>query len=139
MTAFADTSFVVAILNPIDIHHAACRVVYRRESRIYLPQSALAEVAYMLRREAGAAQVIGFLAKLPSSKYEVMALTPEDIQRTAEILQNYADTRIDFVDASIAAAAERMSVTRILTLDRRDFSLMRPDHVPHFELLPAAP
>jgi hypothetical protein len=29
-----------------------------------------------------------------------------------------------------------MNITRILTVDRRDFSIVRPRHVEHFELLP---
>ncbi|MDJ1182374.1 hypothetical protein PMH09_04135 [Roseofilum sp. BLCC_M143] len=44
--------------------------------------------------------------------------------------------RLDFVDASIAAVAERINVTRILTLDRRDFTILRPRHCDYFEILP---
>jgi hypothetical protein len=36
----------------------------------------------------------------------------------------------------IAALSERLQVTRILTLDRRDFQILRPRHIDHFELLP---
>jgi predicted nucleic acid-binding protein len=32
--------------------------------------------------------------------------------------------------------AERLGVTRILTTDRHHFSLVRPSHVPAFELVP---
>ena len=39
------------------------------------------------------------------------------------------------VDSSIVAAAERLRVTTIATLDRRHFGLIRPDHVQAFELL----
>jgi uncharacterized protein len=74
---------------------------------------------------------------LPISKYRLTELTPGDISRSVEILQKYADTRIDFVDASVAAVAERLDVTRILTLDQRDFSLIRPKHCDYFELLPS--
>ena len=56
--------------------------------------------------------------------------------RAADILEKYADSRIDFVDASVAAVAERMRISHILTLDRRDFQILRPTHVDHFELLP---
>jgi predicted nucleic acid-binding protein len=44
-----------------------------------------------------------------------------------------ADARRDFVDALIAAIAERLNITRVLTLDRRDFQLIRPKHCPGFE------
>jgi predicted nucleic acid-binding protein len=48
----------------------------------------------------------------------------------------YADTHLDFVDASLVAMAERLNIHRILTLDRRDFTIIRPKHYPHFEILP---
>ena len=36
----------------------------------------------------------------------------------------------------IAATAERLNIKRLLTLDRRDFQLIRPRHCDSFELLP---
>jgi len=42
----------------------------------------------------------------------------------------------DFVDAVIVAISERLRITRVLTLDRRDFSIMRPIHCDYFEILP---
>jgi predicted nucleic acid-binding protein len=48
----------------------------------------------------------------------------------------HADARIGFVDASAVALAERLGVSRILTLDRRDFGLVRPRHVGAFLILP---
>lgn len=38
--------------------------------------------------------------------------------------------------AAIVAIAERLNVRRILTLDRRHFSVIRPQHCAAFELLP---
>lgn len=73
---------------------------------------------------------------LPTMKYELLPLLAEDIQPTGQILEHYANTRIDFVDASLATIAERLRITRILTLDQRDFSLIHPEHTDHFELLP---
>lgn len=77
-----------------------------------------------------------FLRQLPTSKYCLVELTPPDLARTMFILQKCAATRVDFVDATIAAIAERMNIKRILTLDRRDFGLIRPKHIQQFELLP---
>jgi len=78
-----------------------------------------------------------FLRRLPKTKYRVLALEMEDLLRTAEILEQYADTRVDFVDATIAAVAERLKITRILTLDQRDFHIIRPKHIGYFEILPS--
>lgn len=51
-------------------------------------------------------------------------------------MQQYADANLDFVDAIIAAIAERLNITRILTLDQRDFRLIRPHHCEAFDILP---
>lgn len=40
------------------------------------------------------------------------------------------------MDASLVAIAERLGVTEIATLDRRDFTVVRPRHVGAFVLLP---
>ena len=53
-----------------------------------------------------------------------------------QILEAYADLRIDFVDTTIVAVAERLKVTRVLTLDRRHFRVIRPSHCDTFTLLP---
>jgi predicted nucleic acid-binding protein len=54
----------------------------------------------------------------------------------SEILDQYADARIDFGDATIVALAERLGITRILTTDQRHFRLFRPRHCTALEILP---
>ena len=56
--------------------------------------------------------------------------------RSAEIIRQYAYANLDFGDALIAATAERLNIKRLLTLDRRDFQLIRPRDCDGFELLP---
>ena len=77
-----------------------------------------------------------FLKGLPASRYELKEATAQDIERIAQILEQYADSKVDFVDASVMAIAERLNITTVLTIDRRDFSLFRPVHCPNFILLP---
>ena len=48
----------------------------------------------------------------------------------------YTDSRIDFVDCVITAMAERLNISRILTVDQRHFRLLRPSHIPAFDILP---
>lgn len=132
----ADTGFIVALLNQTDARHQDVAPIYQQHQTICFPQTVLAEVAYLLGRDAGTPTVVAFLKGLPKSRFRVIALTEIDLNRIAEILTKYGDSRIDFVDASVMAAAERLSITTILTLDRRDFRLFRPQHCQSFELLP---
>jgi predicted nucleic acid-binding protein len=134
--AVADTGFVVALLNRTDVRHEAVKAVYANQRSVLLPQTVLAEVAYLLGRDAGTAVVVSFLNGLAASRFRLVALVEQDVSRIAEILAQYADSRIDFVDASVMAIAERYSSTTILTLDQRDFGLFRPKHCDSFEILP---
>jgi predicted nucleic acid-binding protein len=43
---------------------------------------------------------------------------------------------MDFADATIVAASERLNIKHVFTLDRKDFSIYRPLHATHFQLLP---
>lgn len=135
-TAIADTGFVVALLNEADHYHRAVAVVYLQQQTILLPQTVLAETAYLLGREAGNRTVVAFLRGLAASRFRLTELREQDIARTAEILEQYADSRIDFVDATVMAMAEHYRLTEVLTLDQRDFRLFRPSHCTSFTLLP---
>ncbi len=60
----------------------------------------------------------------------------DDLSRCSDIPYKYADQNIDFVDALIFAMAERLDVTKTLTIDRRHFSMFRPSRCKAFEILP---
>jgi predicted nucleic-acid-binding protein len=62
--------------------------------------------------------------------------TIQDLARAAEILQKYADSKVDFVDCVIVAMAERLNIKRIMTVDQRHFQLFRPNHCSAFEIIP---
>jgi len=132
----ADTGFVVALLNRSDIRHSEVVAVYQKYTQILLPQTVLAEVTYLLGRDAGILTVVAFLRGMAASRFILVALMNSDLESIALILEKYADSRIDFVDASVMAVAERFNSKTILTLDQRDFSIFRPQHCERFDILP---
>jgi predicted nucleic acid-binding protein len=134
--AVADSSYVIAIANSGDRRHQDCLKVHKQSGRIYLPIVSITEIAYILRREVGSAAVPRFIHGLAASKYQVVVLNESDLSRVADLLIHYADSRLDFVDLSVAAVAERLELGTILTLDRRDFQIVRPRHRDRFMLLP---
>jgi predicted nucleic acid-binding protein len=131
-----DTGFVVALLNRSDIKHQDVVRIYSQYPKIILPQTVLTEVAYLVGRDAGIPTVAKFLRGLSASRFQLIELTDRDLLRVAEILEQYQDSRIDFVDATVMAVAERYKITTVLTLDQRDFRLFRPQHCVSFEILP---
>lgn len=132
----ADTGFVVALVNRSDQRHQDVLPIYLKYPSILLPQLALVEVAYLIGRDAGIPTVIKFLKGLPASRFEIIAATHQDIARAASIIEQYADSKVDFVDASVMSIAERMGIKTVLTIDQRDFRMVRPTHCDSFILLP---
>ncbi len=56
--------------------------------------------------------------------------------RAIDLLRTYAEADLGFVDAAVMAIAERLAITRVYTLDRRDFEIVRPTHAERFIVLP---
>ena len=135
-TVIADTGFVVALMNKTDSRHYDVLPIYLQHPQILLPKTVLVEVAYLIGRDAGLSTTIAFLRNLPTSRFQPIDPTSQDLDRVANILEQYLDSRIDFVDASVMAIAERYNAQIVLTLDQRDFRLFRPNHCPAFILFP---
>ncbi len=132
----ADSGFVVALVNRSDQRHDEVVPIYQQYAQILLPQMVLVEVAYLIGRDAGIQTVVQFLKGVPASRFDVIEASAQDIERTAQILEKYADSKVDFVDAIVMAIAERLAITTVLTIDRRDFSIFRPSHCEMFTLRP---
>jgi predicted nucleic acid-binding protein len=134
----ADTGFIVAMALPPQPKHRECKTVYDKlRTQIYVPQIVLAETTYLIEKYGGKKALIKFMQHLPLQKYVIVPLADIDIERATQIYSHYIDTRLDFVDASVIAMAERLKISTVLTLDHRDFSLVRPVHVEYLTLLPA--
>lgn len=50
---------------------------------------------------------------------------PPELLEAAQLMEKYADTPMDFADATLVLLAEALDVRDILTLDRRGFSTYR--------------
>lgn len=62
-------------------------------------------------------------------------ISQPDLVRIRGLMDKYADSPMDFADASLVVVAERLKVRRVLTLDRH-FRLYRPRHARAFEIFP---
>jgi predicted nucleic acid-binding protein len=61
--------------------------------------------------------------------FELVDLTAADMRRAAQLVERYADLPLGTTDATVVALAERVDVREVATLDRRHFSVVRPNHV----------
>jgi hypothetical protein len=134
-----DTGVVVAAFDRDDDNHDACASLLSglRERRV-VPSPVLVEVDHLLRRYTTDESFSTVLDQVRSGALVVENLTAADYERTAALLQTYADLKVGFVDCAVLAVTERLGEPKLATLDHRHFGTMRPRHAEALELLPAA-
>lgn len=137
MTAILDTSFLFALTDTNDLNHVRVQQVAQTLSEpLLLPISVLPEICYLLASRIGHVAMRQFVEELSVGDTKLESPTRDDLKRASAILNQYADSKLDFVDATLVAIAERHNITHILTLDRRDYLMIRPTHCAFFEILP---
>jgi len=94
-------------------------------ARIVVPGLVLAEVDYFLRRERPAMRALVAEIFDPRTRYEYEPPLPADLARALFLDAKFADLNLGIVDGTVAALAERRRIGRVLTSDRRDFSVLR--------------
>jgi predicted nucleic acid-binding protein len=137
MTAILDTSFLFALTDQGDRNHQRVLTVAQSVNEPLVPPVVvLPEICYLIASRLGHQAMRRFVSSVTPETIQVESVTTEDLVRVHQILAQYADNQLDFTDAAIVAIAERLNITRVYTLDRRDFSIIRPNHCDYFELLP---
>jgi hypothetical protein len=132
-----DTGPLVAVLNANDADHQRCTdLLEEHPGPLLVPSPVVAEVCYMVESRVGPVAEAQFLRSLASGELVFTELTRPDLARMAELVERYADLPLGAADASVIAIAERLGVHEIATLDRRDFTVVRPSHVGALTLLP---
>jgi len=96
----------------------------------------IAEVAYLLARDAGSLVEAGFLRSFKTGFLAIVSPTADDLTRAAELVEQYADLPLGATDACIVALAERLNITELATLDQRHFNVVRPRHIQAMTLIP---
>ena len=96
----------------------------------------ITEVVYLLGTRLGRDAEVRFLGDFAAGNLIPARVAAEDWLRIAELVQTYRDLPLGSVDSSVVAAAERLSISDVATLDRRHFTVVRPIHVTALNLLP---
>jgi predicted nucleic acid-binding protein len=130
-----DTGPLVALLDATDPDHERCAALLREtsEPRV-VPVCVLVEVEYLLRPWPQAFAAL--LADFNSGAFELLDIPARWLQRGGALIEQYRDLPLGLVDATVIAATEMLGETKVATLDRRHFTVVRPSHTDVLELLP---
>ena len=135
--ALLDTGLLYALFDADDQHHdRAVSALADWQGELLLPTAVLVELAYLLQSRLGHATMRSIMQRLMQQSLYMVSIVPSDLMRINNLLVQYADAELDFVDATIVTLAERYQIQHIFTVDRRDFSIIRPQHCDYFEILP---
>lgn len=132
-----DTNVWLAAADRRSADHDRCaRLVVDHGDRVAAPVPVLAESSWLILDRLGPDSHGRFLEAIVSGAIQAIDLTAADWARAAELCGRYTDLRLDLMDASLIAIAERLHLDKIATFNRRDFAVVRPAHIEAFELLP---
>ena len=121
-----DTSAIVALGDRRQAHHEhVTRALEADPGPFIVPAGILAEATYMIDARLGQGPLDAFLEGLIEGAFTVDC-GEEDLPRIRALVHRYADLPLGFADAAVIACAERHG-GRVLTLDRRDFTVVAKD------------
>jgi len=132
-----DTGIVYALADTKDSwHRQAVDFITAYQGRLIVPSPAIPEACYLLNTYLGPSAETEFVKSLVNRELVVEHFNSADLSRCIELLKKHDDSNIGFVDAAIIAIAERLNICKILTTDRRHFSIIKPKHCEALTLLP---
>lgn len=119
-----DTGPIVALFDPRDGDHRACRTILEANRQpLVTTVAVLTEAFHILSPESlGARRLREFVL---AGGTAVRALAEKELSRAFELMETYSNLPMDLADASLVVAAEQLPTRRIFTLDHRDFSAYR--------------
>lgn len=96
------------------------------------------EAVYLLGDAGGWKAQSALWILLAREDLEIIELSGETVERSRFLMEKYSDTPMSLADASLVAAAERLGLKRIFTLDS-DFDVYRFRGRQRFERTPSGP
>lgn len=136
MTAWLlDTGPLVAALNRRDPHHARCAAALAGFAGTLLTTGAVVTEAmhFLSGQPDGAAALAGLLDDAQVDIRDCFG--PTQLHAAARLMKKYADTPMDFADATLVLLADEAGQGDILTLDLRGFRTYRFRSTRRFQLV----
>lgn len=124
-TWLVDTGPLVAYLDAGDPAHASVAQCWDRFAAALVTTSAvITEAMYFVSADPRGPSSLAELVAVSSMEVFDLSQAPE-LRAAAALMKRYADTPMDYADATLLLLAEALKIKDILTLDRRGFSVYR--------------
>jgi predicted nucleic acid-binding protein len=130
-----DTGPMVAYLNrsdPVHVRVAACLDQFN--GQLISTSAVITEAMYYVSGDPRGPRVCAeFISTSATMIYDFTQAA--ELQEAVALMERYADTPMDFADATLVLLAEGLSVENIITLDRRGFATYRTRQGKGFHLV----
>lgn len=137
MSLVLDTGPVLALLDADDPDHDRCvQMISEINETLVVPEATLVEIDYWCRKLLGVGVWRTFIDDIAEGAYRLVGLNASGYQRASQIEERYDDLRLGLVDAAVITTCELLDETKVATLDRRHFAVVRPSHCESLRLLP---
>lgn len=130
-----DTGPIVAYLDAADREHDRVAAGLDRFSgRLVTTGAVITEAMYFVSTTALGPRRLAEL--VADSGMQIFDLAqPEELRAAAMLMERYADTPMDYADATLVLLADALGIADVLTLDRRGFSVYRAGARKSFRLM----
>jgi predicted nucleic acid-binding protein len=132
-----DAGPLIAIIDADEPDHAAClEALDQLALPLVTTWPAFTEAMYLLRRAGGIKAQRALWRLVHTDRLVVADLSRSAVERSARLMDQYADRPMDLADATLVAYAEEQRHRTIFTLDA-DFRVYRLGGRQQFETIPA--
>lgn len=130
-----DTGPLVALFDESEPAHQVCLdTLQSMRAPLITTWPVLTESFYLLSDwQKGQAELWEFIL---SGGLTIAEIPASYCGRLRDLMRKYRDKPMDLADATLVVLAEIHKARLVFTLDRRDFSVYRPKHLKHFDLIP---
>ncbi len=133
-----DAGPLIAYLDGRDQWHAEAVGAWPRlVGRFVTTEAVVVEATHIIARRRGDHAIV--LEYLLRAEVPVLAAHMPLHAACVHLMRRYADTPMDYADATLVALAERLDLTRVFTTDRKGFGTYRGARGVPLEMIPAGP
>lgn len=137
IVTLTDAGPLIALIDADEPDHAACvKALDQADLPLVTTWPAFTEAMYLLGRAGGIKGQRALWRLVRTERLVVVDLSRSALERSARLMDQYADRPMDLADATLVAFAEERGIRTIFTLDA-DFHIYRLRDRGRFQVIPA--
>ena len=137
MALVLDTGVIYAALDENDRDHEACEALIADcGEQLIVPEPVLVELEYWLRKTTTIDVWLAFAEDVHAGAFALWHADAALLLAAAKLQARFSDQGLGFVDAAVFCTCEALGESKVATLDRRHFSVLRNAAGDALDLLP---